>query len=324
MKIFTTGSTGFIGTHLVRRLAQTEHGITCLVRNTSQVEKLGELGVSLITGDLADKDSLLRGMSGCDWLVHLASTFEFWVPDKRVYKDVNIQGIRNVLESASETGIRKFVLVSTVAVYGNAAWPITEESELGPDCASEYARTKRAGETLAWEMYKERALPLVVIYPGAVIGANDPKAAGRYIRNLARGRLPAQILTGSTFPWVHVSDVCEAIVRALEKEDNIGEKYIVAKHNLTFGEINTMICEIAGSKPPRLKMPNLLTLFNACLLTGLADLLRKPPLWDMSVDQISLMRQGAKVDGSKAERELGISYTPLRVGIEEAIASYAV
>lgn len=323
MKIFITGSTGFIGTHLVRRLAQTEHGITCLVRKTSRVGKLRELGVSLITGDLSDKDSLLRGMSGCDWLVHLASTFEFWVPDKRVYKDVNIQGMRNLLESASETAIRKLVLVSTVAVYGNAAWPITEESELGPDCASEYARTKRAGEILAWKMYKERTLPLVVIYPGAVIGANDPKAAGRYIRNLARGRMPAQILTGSMFPWVHVSDVCEAIVRALEKKENIGEKYIVAKHNLTFGEINAMICEIAGSKPPRLNMPNFLTLFNAYLLTGLANLLRKPPVWDMSVDQISLMKQGSEVDGSKAERELGITYTPLRVGIEEAIASHA-
>jgi nucleoside-diphosphate-sugar epimerase len=219
-------------------------------------------------------------------------------------------------------GIRKVILVSTVAAYGNAEWPITEKSRLGPDCPSEYARTKRAGETIAWELYKAKRLPLVVIYPGAVIGANDPKATGRYIRNIARGHLPAQIVTHSTFPFVHVKDVCEAILLALEKEGNVGEKYIVAKHNLTFGELNKMICGLAGSKPPLIKMPDPLALLTAYVLTGLANLIRKPPIWDMSIDQISLMEQGFRVNGSKAERELGLTYTRLRDGIEEAIISY--
>jgi dihydroflavonol-4-reductase len=61
---------------------------------------------------------------------------------------------------------------------------------------------------------------------------------------------------------------------------------------------------------------------NAALLTGLANLLKKTPLWGMSTGQMKVMREGFRVDGSKAERELGISYTPIRVALEEAIASY--
>jgi dihydroflavonol-4-reductase len=118
-----------------------------------------------------------------------------------------------------------------------------------------------------------------------------------------------------------VRDVCEAILLALEKKGNNGEKYIVAKHNVTFGEFNKLICVIAGSKPPLLRMPDLLALLGARVLTGLADLVKKAPIWDMAFDQVSLMKQGFMVDGSKAERELGLTYTPLRVGVEEAIAS---
>jgi dihydroflavonol-4-reductase len=324
MKVLITGSTGFIGSHLVKRLTRTEHKLYCLVRETSNTGELKRLGVTTVTGDVTNKSSLLGGMSGCDWLVHLAGTFEFWVPNRHVYKEVNIDGMRNVMECALETGVRKIILVSTVAAYGNAEWPITEKSRFGPDCPSEYARSKRAGETIAWELYEAKRLPLVVIYPGAVIGANDPKATGRYIRNIAHGHLPAQIARYSTFPFVDVKDVCEAILLALEKKGNVGEKYIVAKHNLTFGELNKMICELAGSKPPLIKMSDPLALLTAYVLTGLANLIRKPPIWDMSIDQTSLMEQGFWVDGSKTERELGLTYKSLRDGIEEAITSYRV
>ncbi|MCG6912431.1 hypothetical protein LJE86_00785 [bacterium BMS3Abin03] len=61
---------------------------------------------------------------------------------------------------------------------------------------------------------------------------------------------------------------------------------------------------------------------NSYILTGIANVLRKPPLWDMSVDQIKLMKQGFKIDGSKVERELGITYTPVYDAIKEAIESF--
>jgi dihydroflavonol-4-reductase len=154
------------------------------------------------------------------------------------------------------------------------------------------------------------------------MGADDPKACGRYINNFAKGRMPAQVLIKCLFPFVHVKDVAEAIVKACEKQDNIGEKYIVSAENLTFGEINQMISEISGQKLPFLKLPVWMTMTTSYFLTGLANLIRKPPLWDMSVDQISLMKQGFEIDGSKTERELGIKYIPIFNAIQEAIESF--
>jgi dihydroflavonol-4-reductase len=323
MKIFITGGTGFIGTHLVRQLCNTEHQLYCLVRKTSDINVLNEIGATLIIGDVIDRNTLIKGMSGCDAVIHLASSFVFWVPNKRTYTEVNIDGTRNVMESVLETGISKVISVSTVGIYGNAKWPINEDTTPGTKRASRYCQTKYEGDLITWQLHKDKGLPLVMIYPSAVIGPNDPKAAGRYIKNYAMGRMPAQVLTNISFPWVHVSDVCEAIFKALEKENNIGERYLVSSENRTFGEINNMISEISGRKLPKLKFPDWLTMTNAYVLTGLANLIRKSPIWDMSVDQISLMKQGFEVDGIKSERELGIKYTPVRAGIEDAIASFS-
>lgn len=322
MKIFVTGGTGFIGTHLVKCLSETDHELVCLARKTSDMSTLKELGVTIAQGDLTDKESLRRGMQGCDWVASLANLFLLWVPDDQLYTDVNVEGTRNVMEAALETGISKVVHVSTAAVWGKAEWPISEETPVGEQRASQYAQTKYEGERIAWRFYQERGLPLVMIYPAAVVGPDDPKAAGRYVKNIARHRMPAQVLTESPFPFVYVGDVCQAILRALEKEGNIGEKYLVSGANMTWGELNHLICDIAGVPLPPLRFPDAVTTFNAKLLTGLASLTKRPPWLDLSVDQVAIMKQGFVVDGSKAERELGLRYTPIRQALEEAIASF--
>jgi dihydroflavonol-4-reductase len=322
MKIFVTGGTGFIGTHVVRRLSKKGHELSCLVRETSDTSVLEQLGASLVRGDVTDKESVLRGVGGCEWVVNLANLFEFWVPDRRAYHAVNVEGTRNVMEAAKSAGAAKVVHISTLAVYGNAARPVTEDSELGPECFSEYARSKRAGELLVRELHAEGGLPLVTLYPGGVVGPDDPKAAGRYLRNLLRGKMPAQVLTESVFPWVYVGDVADAVARALEKEGNIGERYLLAAENLTFGEVNRLVSEISGVKLPWLTLPDFMTMAGAYVATAIAGVVRKPPILDMSVDQLSLMGQGLQADGSKAVKELGLTYTPIRAAIEEAIESF--
>ena len=323
MKIFITGATGFIGTHLVKRLAQTEHTLYCLVRKTSNIRELKEIGATLVTGDVTDKNSLLKGMEGCDWLLHLANVYSFWESNKQIYTEVNVEGTRNVMECALETGVSKVVHVSTAATYGKPAdSPFVEESAVGSVRFSEYARTKYAGDQIAWELYEKKGLPLVVIYPGSVVGPGDSKASGKYISDLLRRRLPATVLPNSVLTVVYVMDVVEAIVSAAEKENNIGEKYLIGKHQLSVGESNEMISEISGVPLPKIRLPDSLAMFNAILLTALADLIKKPPLWGMSTDQIKTMREGFRFDGSKAERELGITYTPIRDALEETIASY--
>lgn len=100
MKIFVTGGTGFIGGYLVRRLSKIEHQMVCLVRKSSDIHVVKDIDAKIVIGDLLDKASLIEGMQGCDWVVNLASNFVFWVPNKHVYQEVNIQGTQNIMESA--------------------------------------------------------------------------------------------------------------------------------------------------------------------------------------------------------------------------------
>ena len=323
MRTFITGATGFIGTQLVRRMAQTGHEMVCLVRETSDVSTLEEVGAHYVRGDVTDKESLLAGMRDCDWVVNLANVYTLWEPDPRVYTEVNVKGTRNVMEAALETGMSKVVHVSTCVVYGQPAdRPFTEDSPVGPVRFSEYAETKYQGELIAWELNETRGLPLVTIYPAPVLGPGDPKATGQYVQGLIFRRTPATVFHDTVMTWVHVGDVAEAIVRTLEKEGNIGEKYLVGQEDLSFRELNQMVSDISGVPLPKIHLPNSVVTLNAALLTLLADLTKKPPLLNMSRDQVRTMKAGIVFDGSKAERELGITYTPIRVSLEEAIASY--
>jgi dihydroflavonol-4-reductase len=323
MEIFITGATGFIGTHLVKRLIRTEHKLFCLVREKSDIRELEHHGVTLIRGDVTDKNSILQGMRGCQWVINLANLYSFWEPRKQIFSDVNVNGTRNVMECALETGISKVVHVSTAGIYGKPAdCPFTEESPVGPVRFSEYFRTKYEGDLITWELYEKKGLPVVMVYPVAVLGSGDPKATGKYIQNLIYRRLPATVFDDSYFTFVHVKDVAEIIVRAAEKGNNFGEKYIAGNHRLTFGEINQMVSEISGVALPKMSLPNWMAIMNARLLTWLANLIKKPPLWGLAIEQARTMKEGVQADGSTAERELGISYTPIRIALKEAIESY--
>jgi len=323
MKIFITGGTGFLGTNLVTRLSRTEHTLCCLIRkNTPASERLRTLGATLVQGDITDKASILRGMNGCDWVIHLAGLYRFWAPDPQVFRNVNIDGARNVMECALDNGVSKVVHVSTCGIYGKPEdCPYREQSNVGPVRYSDYFKTKYEGDQIVWDLHRSKGLPVVVVYPTAVLGANDPKATGKYIWNFIHRRMPATVFDDSYFTFVYVKDVAEVIVRAAEKEGNIGERYLIGAEQITFGRVNQMLSEISGVPVPRLHLPDALTMLNAMLLTGIANVLNKEPLWGMSTSQMQVMRAGVRADGSKAERDLGIRYTPVRVALEEAIAS---
>ena len=318
-----TGATGFIGPHLVNRLRNTDHELRCLARRTSDVGDLVQSGVALVRGDVTDKQSVVAGMEGCDWVVNLANVYSFWEPRTEIYAEVNIDGTRNVMEAALATGVAKVVHVSSVVTYGRPTeLPFREETPVGPVLFSEYARTKREGDLNAWELLEKESLPLVMVYPGGVVGPGDTKASGRYVLDLINRNLPATVFDDSVVAWVHVRDVAEAIVKALEMDGNIGQKYLVCNAGMEMRQFNRLVAEISGVPLPRVRMPDALVALNAGLLTALANVVKKPPKWGMATDQMRTIRHGIEANGSKAERELGLSYTPIRTALEEAIAWY--
>jgi dihydroflavonol-4-reductase len=274
-------------------------------------------------GDVLDKNSILEGMAGCDWVINLANLYSYWEPEIQLFRDINIKGTKNVMESALETGISKVLHVSSIVVFGKpAVIPFNEQTPFGPIRFSEYARTKYEGELIARDLHRNKGLPLVIIYPGAVLGTGDTKFSGDIIRRMVNREMPTRAFDHSVITYVHVRDVCEAILRALEKEDNIGESYIICKDELSSLEVCKMVSEISGTPMPKICPPDFVVMLNAMFLTLLADVTKKPPIWGMSVDGMRVLKEGFRADGRKAEKELGITYTPVRAAMEEMIASF--
>jgi dihydroflavonol-4-reductase len=323
MKAFITGGTGFIGKHLVHRLSQTMHTMRCLARKGSQTEELVDLGAQIVMGDVLDRDSLREGMQGCDWVIHLANVYSFWEPDRDIYRRINVEGTLNVMECALEADVSKVVHVSSVAVYGRPEkTPFREDTPVGPERFSEYSRSKYKGEQIAWELFREKGLPLVVVYPCAVLGSGNVKYSGEMVRRFIERRLPVTAFHHSVFTYVHVQDVAEAILRAAEKAGNIGEKYIVGNARLSFRDFYELLSDVSGVPSPRVSLPNTLVMLGAGMLTWVADRIKQPPLFGMSTDAMRLLMEGSAADGSKAEQELGIVYTPIRKALDEECEWY--
>ncbi len=322
MKVLVTGGTGFIGQHVLLRLKETEHSIRCLVRKTSDTTIPEKVGAELITGDVTDRASVKQAVSGIDAVIHLANIYEFWIPHKKDFHAVNVEGTRNVLEESLDANISKVIHICTVGAYGVPdEKPFTEESSPAKKRTSLYFETKYQGSKLAWKLHKEKDLPLVMVYPSAVTGPGDNKPSGRYVYSMAKGKMPAQVFLKSVLTWVDVRDVAEVIVRALEKEGNIGEKYFAGAEMLSFAEFNKFISNASGVSLPRIKMPTWMAMMNGAFLTFLADIFKFRPMLGMSSDQMRTMKNGFSADCSKVTRELDIQYMPISKSLEDAIAA---
>ena len=108
--VFVTGGTGFIGSQLIHRLVENGKHVRALVRSPERAKKLlPEENITLIKGDLQDNAAINRGMKGCDQVYHLAGFAKLWHKNPNTFYDVNVTGLNNILNNATNTGVRKVV-----------------------------------------------------------------------------------------------------------------------------------------------------------------------------------------------------------------------
>lgn len=323
MNVFITGGTGFIGSHVARRLAAEGHHLRCLARPTSKTGELRGLGAEIVTADLHDRDALRDAMQGCDWVIHLANLYAMWHPRPEEFQLINVEGTRCVMEAALDSGVRKVVYVSTVAVMGKPeAHPFNEDAPCGPRQFSAYGRSKAAGDRLVWQLHEQRGLPVVTLYPGIVLGPGDDKPSGIYIQDLLRGRVPTPIFRRSVETYVAVQDVVEAVLRAAECPAAVGKRYLIGSERLNGMEYVRQICGVAGVRVPWMRLPDFLVIAAAYWFTLRSNLSGNPPPWGLSADAAWTLYHGFDFDGGRAARELGFEYTPVSRALAEAVAWY--
>src|SRR5262245_27620 len=127
MRIFLTGGTGFLGRGMAARLATAGHEVRALVR-PGRARREFPPGVAAVEGDVLDADSLTRGASGCDAILHCAALVKMWVPDRSAFDRVNVGGLRNILEAARRSGVRRILYTSSFIALGPTDGSVADES----------------------------------------------------------------------------------------------------------------------------------------------------------------------------------------------------
>lgn len=318
-KVLVTGASGFIGREVASRLMQLGYEVHGFVRQSSETDPLLDVAPDIVLhfGDINDQRALALAMQDVQWVIHCAGVNSFWERRRKRYRQVNTQGTRNVMLIAHEAGVEKVINVSTAMTYGfPEEMPFDELREVGTH-ASEYAHSKFLGDREAYIRYKKQGLPLVTVYLAAVLGAGDDKdvmQVGRFLE----GRVPLMINSPYRFTYLYIKDAVDAIVRAAEKEGNIGERYLVGDQRLTTREYFEIISELSGVPMPTRTIGRIPAMALAGLLTAWANLVKKPPL--MPLDLIRTVYKGDLIfDDSKAKSELGMSYIPIRKVLEETV-----
>ena len=308
MKVFVTGATGFVMGAVARVLRERGDGVVALVRSPSRASSLRALGCELVAGDVVDPSGSVEAMRRCDALIHGAAIYEIGVDAKRRHEmeETNVVGTRRVLDAARTAAVSRIVYVSTIAAFGNTHGAIVAEGYRPTGApTSAYEDTKRRAHEIALEAARDGA-PIVIVQPGQVYGPNDHSAVGANFRALALDRLRYRAFEDLGLNLVHVDDLADGIVRALDR-GRAGECYILGGEITTLGDAYRAVATAAGRSLPSLVMPPAIARIAGRLIPSMREVVS-------SADGVTFWATDAKARG-----ELGTTPRDLRSGMRDLV-----
>jgi nucleoside-diphosphate-sugar epimerase len=254
--VAVTGAGGFIGSHVVDRLASEGADVRAFLHYNSRADT-GALGwdsdlsqVDLRFGDLRDLDSVAGVVEGCDTVLHLgaliAIPYSYNAP--RDVVETNVLGTHNVLSAAGRHGVRRIVSLSTSEVYGTPRGAaITEDDQL--NAQSPYAASKIAADQLALSYHRSFGIPVGVLRPFNTYG---PRQSARAVipTILSQGLAGLPVSLGSLHPvrdFLFVDDTVAGILAFAEWEDAPGSLlHVGTGHGVSIGELVELAGRVLG------------------------------------------------------------------------------
>ena len=318
MRILVTGASGFIGRHVVEAAARRGHEVVAFVRD-KEAYRAGQGQVIAFEGDVRNPEAVSSALRDCQAVIHLAALYTFDSRLARVMSEVNVGGTENVLSAALNEGIGRIVYTGTVGGTAFSKGTLaTEKDHAGYDAMTgPYKRSKFEAEGVVRRMV-EKGVPIVTVCPTAPIGPGDekPTPTGKVVRDFLRRRMPAYVDTGLNF--VHVTDVAEGHLLALEK-GKAGERYLLGNvdGNLTLQQALQILSELTGIPAPRLRLPHAAVLGAARLSEMVARVVGSPPA--IPLEAVQMSKTPMWVDPAWSVRKLRLPQTPARQAFQDAV-----
>ena len=314
-KTLVTGGTGFVGLHLARELARRGDNLRLLVREGSNTEPLEGIDWEPAQGDVTDRDSVRRAMSGVERVFHVAGTTSMRTRSRDHVFEVNVGGTRNVMEEALRAGVQRAVLTSSSSAVG-AAEPGGTVDEDQPfnigRLGVAYINSKHDAELVSMRV-AAKGLSVVIVNPSFVLGPDDPNPSGTsnaLVRRLLLRRIPGYL--DGAINIVDVRDVAKGHVLADERGED-GERYLLTGRNFTLQRLFADLSRIANVPPPPVRMQGRLVLAGVEIVERLGLPIPTSP------DEVRSGTQWFTYRNDKARTQLGWEPRPHEETLEDAV-----
>jgi nucleoside-diphosphate-sugar epimerase len=315
MRVSVTGGTGFLGGFLVRDLLARGHTVQVLVRPSRRAEDLRRAGAEIISGELANPESIARSVKGAEVVYHLAA--KVGSPGTRVdYLETNVAGTERVLAACAQQGVGQVLYVGSLSVYGpvSESTRITEDTphdEL-PDQRDPYSESRIAADRLVTSFAQRTGVPTVIIRPGIIFGPGRPLPLGILAFRLGK----TNVVFGkpdNRVPLNYVENLIDAMQTAVARGSGFRRFNVVDDDELTLRQYHQTKREVDGTE----------TYFSSAwpirIAGPLTELLRPIlPMGDLRLSQRQIRRslQDRWYDTSSIRKETG--WQP-RVSLLDAI-----
>ena len=314
-RVFVTGGSGVIGGALIARLVERGDQVLALARSDAAVASVQKRGARPVRGDALDAAALTRGMDGCALAFHVAGVNALCVKDPSAMRRVNVDGAVLAVQAAKRAGVPRLVHTSSAATVGEAPGAIgNEETTHRGWFLSTYEETKTEGEHAALAAAAEIGQDVVSVNPSSVQGPGRASGTGRILLAFLDGRL--RVFVQTYVSMVDIGDCIEGHLLAAER-GRPGERYLLNGMTLTISEALTLAADVAGvQRSPRL-VPRAVATVAAGAVEGAFRLARRSP--PVCREMVRTLLHGHRYDASRAERELGISYTSPRETVRRTV-----
>ena len=312
--ILVTGGTGFTGGSLARYLLKRGYTVTILDKTTGIFDRqLSELGAQIHYGDILDKDLVNMLVKDQDVVFHIAAAFRGVDLPKKVYWNVNVNGTGIVAEASLHNGVKRFIYCSTEGVHGHIPHPpAAENAPIAPKDYYQYSKYKGEEEV---KKYIQQGLKAVILRPTAIYGPGDP---GRYLllfKWAKKGFFPIFGSGKVTYHPLYIENLNQAFELAMEKENAIGETYLIADESYyTLEEIVKKVGQAINREVKIIHLPFTPLLIASYICEWVCKLIHvTPPIFRRRADWY---RENRGFSIEKAKKELG--YKP-EISLEEGL-----
>jgi nucleoside-diphosphate-sugar epimerase len=302
-KVLVTGSSGFIGSHLVTALIEKGWDVYALVREATDTSWLEKQKVHLVKSEYSDRASLERAVRGMDYIFHLAAVL--YGADWEPFYKANVQGTENLLAACAHVnpGLKKFIYVSSIAASGPSVKGRLKDED--DEClpTSLYGKSKLAAEKIV-RVYGDR-LPFVILRPPNVLGTRQQELK-TLLLTLKKGISPRLGIGEKQTTICFVEDVVRSLILVAEEDAATGRTYFVTDNDThSWREMIDTSAGIMGKKFI-LKIPFPMVYAIALISEGLSRVFGMKQLVNM-IDIVDSRKRYWLFKSEKIQKELGFS-----------------